>query len=116
MEDQRVKYETAILAQSKGFEEKGEDFYTTNKELCAYMFSFSNTYMCEAPNQGLLQKWLREVHNIHIESNLSWGLRYFFKVYKGIEDKYTTEDSSLYEEGLEIALKEGLKLIKNESN
>ena len=69
-----------------------------------------------APSQSLLQKWLREKHNIHVWCELldrkniyrakvcdnSPSLKYY-----GFWD-----DKRSYEEALEIGLQEALKLIK----
>lgn len=88
MEDQLISFETAKLAKEKGFEEycfsyynlKGEikhnysengsstdvDFRVDLEDLLDnFNRGIPNTY--SAPTQSLLQKWLREVHKIHIE-------------------------------------------------
>jgi hypothetical protein len=77
-----------------------------------------------APTQSLLQKWLREVHKIHIDIK-EWELiNWYFYIKDGrtspvknirikIDDNTKWEFDS-YEEALEIGLQEGLKLIKDE--
>lgn len=75
-----------------------------------------------APIQSLLQKWLREVHNIHINGEVRWNnfnkkeLIYEFWIKDMREVKPSTrvhtEPSILsYEEALEKGLQEALKLI-----
>tara|TARA_R110000787_G_scaffold62446_2_gene141233 strand:- start:322 stop:798 length:477 start_codon:yes stop_codon:yes gene_type:complete len=74
------------------------------------------------PTQSLLQKWLREVHNIHLEVSYS-------KHWKGYQQRYSDwrnrkenpitkrdsyTDSKTYEEALEKGLEQALKLIENE--
>ncbi len=94
MIEELISFETAKLAKEKGFNEQ-----------------------CSAPTQSLLQKWLREVHNIHV--NVSYGLTFTFKIngdlkgndyvdYSNIEEYW----SRTYEEALEKGLIEGLKLIE----
>lgn len=94
MEDQLISYETAVLAKSKGFDvnttiEVGDVFkytlvYSTAKTwvekeqefinipIYEYQFQHEEKYKLHeneyhAPTQSLLQKWLREMHNIHIQ-------------------------------------------------
>lgn len=86
--------------------------YSTNK----------NKIMCSAPTQAALQKWLREEHNIHIVIDTTpsydsingskWKSTLYepFTKLKWITGKYNIANS--YEEALEDALYEGLKLIK----
>ena len=74
--------------------------------------------VCAVPSQSLLQKWLRDVHNIHIEMCFSWSTvnKYYFMIYPNTEQPYTYESSNYptYEEALEQALIEALNLINNE--
>ena len=66
-----------------------------------------------APTQSLTQKWLREVHNIHIQIIfLALNNRYVFAIYKyGEEDIESVLEYETYEFALEAALQEALKLI-----
>ena len=71
-------------------------------------------YYLLAPTQSLLQKWLREVHNLHISVNPkilpSNEIKYYLfkgKIKKDFKDLFNT-----YEEALEVGLQEALKLIK----
>ena len=71
--------------------------------------------------QSLLQKWLREVHNIHIEVNIDILENWYFTAYN-LSNKRCSEIPEIYEKGkdfkgttyeeaLEIGLQEALKLI-----
>ena len=70
MQEQLVLYETAKLAKEKGFDWKVSLHYESNgnRFIDKVECNFNNVELiCSAPTQSLLQKWLREVHNIHIE-------------------------------------------------
>ena len=82
---------------------------------------------CTAPTQSLLQKWLREIHNIEIISYPCIVGKYSFKIYKlkevivilSLNGRKVLDKSDsnkyfkTYEEALELGLQEALKLIKN---
>lgn len=72
--------------------------------------------MFQAPTQSLLQKWLREKHEIIVwaEPFNSPHICYEPQVLSDkIEEDWETDDiEDTYEEALEIALQNGLKLIK----
>jgi hypothetical protein len=134
MEETKVGFETAKLAKEKGFNlnpiQIGFNYYKPdgerlksgeyNKEFVKYCIPYCT--------QSLLQKWLREVHNIIVEVvayydeeqlPLSKPVKpkgYFAWDYY---DDTFTEDKAIktetYEEALEIGLQEGLKQIKNGS-
>lgn len=70
----------------------------------------------EAPTQSLLQKWLREKHNIHIgvyynKNSCVWDVECWH-----VDDVepfyYGNIEFNTYEEALENGLQEALKLIK----
>ena len=126
MEEQTITFETAILAKEKGFifhilanYECDED--GTVKEI---QWKFKNlgdfldnlhTPVC---TQSLLQKWLREIHNIHIVITLEFSeslkeLWYYGLLsIKGNEiNELGDEGYTTYELALEAALQEALKLI-----
>ena len=91
---------------------------------------FADDYKVLAPTQSLLQCWLREVHNIYVESYhdltsdgtkiqfyTSWGFlqqkdKNGNRNVNGWYDEYN--DWKTYEEALEIGLQEGLKLLSDE--
>jgi len=133
MKDQLISFETAKLAKEKGFSSKPEGYvegYQKNGKLFTYRSSKRDGYLheysedYEASTQSLLQRWLREEHNIDIiiEPNIRFsGTSYSFKreiIYKWIVRK-DMEYSKLggikntYEEALEEGLQQALKLIKS---
>ena len=93
---------------------------------CSKQKGYLETF--SAPTQSLLQRWLREVHNIYVESYhdltsdgtkiqfyTSWGFlqqkdKNGNRNVNGWYDEYN--DWKTYEEALEIGLQEALKLIK----
>jgi hypothetical protein len=132
MQEQLITFETAKLAKEKGFDFK---VYKEEKiyDKLGYLLKpedevFPNVEYFPAPTQTLLQKWLREVHNLYVDSYhdltsdgksiqyyTSWG----FLQQKDIDgnqnvngwyDEYN--DYKTYEEALEIGLQEALKLIE----
>lgn len=140
MKEQLVSFETAKLAKEKGFNIPTTQFYKSGKkpyltEVEGYMtdqFVVSNwnngngsyptrpeDVSCSAPTQSLLQKWLREVHNIHIIV-ISNSKNQYFVDYR-FSDQRIDNDSDLillnglvyktYEQALEKGLQEALKLI-----
>ena len=120
MQEQLISFETAKLAKEKEFDLEvqamtaGENYPVifNPREESPYNWNSREGY--SIPSQSLLQKWLREEQNIHI------GIFYgdLSKKYMGdinsvnkrffidLECKYNT-----YEEALEFALQEALKLI-----
>lgn len=140
MEDTLVSYDTALLAKKVGFDEECNSVY--NKSLrkeTLYYYEGNGTgviknsdvqntstgfvYLCTIPTQSLLQKWLREVHNIIVIPDLGWSEEtnfttfYCFQVYN-IKNKKLIQaiiqseiEYNTYEEALEQGLYEALKLI-----
>ena len=135
MEEQLVGFETAKLAKEKGFkpEHPSTDYvlgYKTNDEedLVWRKAEFQEEdCTCEgnflAPTQSLLQKWIREKHNLHIDigwTPLNNGENIPFKTIKwwymvssigtpSIDDNNKSFDT--YEEAIEEGLFNALKLI-----
>lgn len=112
MEEQLISFETAKLAKEVGFPQYREGvYYTKDKEHCLVGWGFDNIREYSAPTQSLLQKWLREVHNIDVYC-IPWVYENkrvydFFINYEGESRAYSS-----YEKALEIGLQEALKLIK----
>ena len=137
MEDTLISFEVAILAKEKGFNKKvlfsyeysdkksflycGGVLYNSSKNKYGYTENLEyNLYnhnshkklkVYSAPSQSLLQKWLREKHNIEVYI-IPWiynnkTVYDFFVNYEGESRAYST-----YELALESGLLEGLKLIK----
>lgn len=76
-------------------------------------------HLALAPTQSLLQKWLREIHRIDIVIRFSEFSRTYgydiFTIENGetIRNNHIISHINSYEQSLEIALKEALKLIKS---
>ena len=143
MEDKIIKLATAKLAKEKGFKEKTFFSYEINRNnnfvLCwgeflgrppvneggykvhpKYKLNNHNSNkqykVYSAPTQSLLQRWLREVHDIHIEiiiwDNNTWSAQIVGDSFENNDDEYEASGCKTYEEALEIGLQEALKLIK----
>jgi len=108
MTEQLIEFETAKLAKEKGFDIPG---------ISDYLIS---GYKCFAPTQSLLQKWLRDKHDIIllIDRHMDKGnLNYFYYPYvQGFFNGITLHSKKTYEHALEQGLIEALKLIKNCKN
>ena len=136
MTEQITEFETANLAKEKGFDwmsyasynstggienttintsigskhdDKWFDLHSYNSE--------SLSTRCDAPTQSLLQKWLREKHNIHfvIDTTMNpieWRVSYYKINNKPFETVHLGGRYNTYEEALEKGLQEALKLIK----
>ncbi len=115
MKEQLISFDTAKLAKEKGFEIRCRYYYTEEgmrKDSASTALNwYSQDGHCYSPTQSLLQKWLRDEHNIHLESSLTMGLNYAFMVYNQLEETFATNVNS-YEEALEEGLKKALTLIK----
>ena len=133
MEDQLISFETAKLARDKGFLEYVDNEYAMNGELRFdrsgihyYVVKRANDSIsiASAPTQSLLQRWLREVHNIRLFPIPSKDKYTYFIIYKN--ENVTLYDNKLnpgvgqgnpinwdtYETALEAGLLAALKLIK----
>lgn len=73
----------------------------------------------ESLSMALIQKWLREKHDIHIVIRPS--MEFFYEIYSSTlgnkasllkQAQWGPDDRNTYEESLELALYEALKLIK----
>jgi hypothetical protein len=121
MTEQLISFETAVLAKEKGF-----DWNTSIKFQPKLSFSSWKDFKWSMsaprilrPTQSLLQKWLREKHDIHVEVNaeglMSFKVSTFIMGDKSKEivypNYYNPETLNTYEEALEKGLQEALKLI-----
>lgn len=129
MKDELITFETAKLAKEKGFNYPSihiypiVDFFNTYKKgtLCVMMeesgdeaYAIENSLFAYAHTQSLLQRWLREVHNIHVEVGYyNSGYDCDVVVFSdGVFDYiYETQGNISYEEALETGLQEALKLL-----
>jgi hypothetical protein len=127
MKDQIISFQTAILANEKGFNiETGESNYMLEGDLAGKRgASIDCSKYVKSSTQALLQRWLREVHNINIfmtfKPNIKkWDFIPYSMEMNGYEYiKYNREYTKqinerrfdTYEEALEFGLQEALKLI-----
>ena len=135
MQEDLISFETAKLAKEKKFNIPCENFYIEYiDDDVADLFNYeeqrgsgyaelyrnNQEFKYSASTQSLLQKWLREVHNIHL---VVW--------WRDQEDMFYCEMGSksggmiiiqsgdgtklykTYEEALEAGLQEALKLLNN---
>lgn len=123
MEEQKVSFEVAKLANIRGFDyniyNRGDSDYTENGDLLNETDErYYQQVLFPAPTQNLLQKWLREVHNIDIiiapVGNYAFVTTgYYYEIPLSKEGTNIESDSfKTYEEALEEGLKQALTLIK----
>jgi len=112
MVDQRVSFETAKLAKEKGFDVPCDIKYNRRTGVPVNrtgMFSLVEHWL-DSPTQSLLQRWLREKHNLKI---VVWDY-YERGYYYAINGKTDTSEQPLfntYEEALEQGLIAALNLL-----
>ena len=126
MKEQLITFDTAKLAKEKGFDELTKYIYF-NGELSGLTLDDYNYLgdkklrknVLSAPTQSLLQKWLREKHNIQVCNNLHYKVGggiagYLIDISHPNGDfKSTSISENTYEEALEKGLQESLKLIES---
>jgi len=142
MKEELVTYKTAVLAKEKGFKsievaayyntcnEKGnpgitlitddgiDDWNALEEGKYGY-FTSKEEKLYSAPTQSLLQKWLREKHDLHIQIAHSWKIQKQFwsngvtnlKTLQFLQGHYLLYKT--YEEALEAGLQQTLKIIKS---
>ena len=156
MEEQLISFETAKLAKKKGFNIRCRNWFGGNgseqdstsydtvfywHKNYPYNFESPESHGYSRPTQSLLQKWLREKHNIHIEINgmnrqLPFNHCYYIILrginfelildnesdgnwYPILSNRHNNDESTGYmvfdtfEEALEIGLQEALELVDN---
>jgi hypothetical protein len=127
MQDKLIKFETAKLAKDKGFDWHTRYFSDANGKIEIEWFIEKHLnisdFELKIPTQSLLQKWLREVHDIEVLISI------FPKIMREKMNKekycgYVLNENwnptvpsngtfrKTYEEALEAGLKEALNLIK----
>lgn len=129
MQDQLIEFETAKLAKEKGFNifNGAEYFDAKGAEwmgISPFLDDHNDKY--PRPTQSLLQKWLREEHQLEVSSHPVVVGSYSFKVYElkeiihirylwgrdvSFKDSRNTDFKS-FELALEIGLLRALELIK----
>jgi len=121
MDENLINIKTAELAKEKGFSGDCGN-YRPNGE---YTFGNSDNFY-PAPTQGLLQKWLREIHNLNIFMSFKPNIKKWdYMVYdmnmnaieyiqfaNGYRRIYPDRRFDTYEIALESGLVEALNLIK----
>ena len=134
MLEELVTFETAKLATKKGFGNFCEEMFDKSGKPYSQRFLYKSAIPTgyNRPTQSLLQKWLREVHNIYVSSlpyqdySDNWkpiDLMYYYSVID--LNKFIKQDINngtigelgsdinfkTYEEALEIGLQQALQLI-----
>ena len=122
MKEELISFETAKLAKEKGFLLHTIDTfyqYDGSISLCHYQSTRAlevqdkERVECYAPTQSLLQKWLREKHNIYVLVDMGINRDYYWKYFDNeIAFTYSKGNCKTYEEALEIGLRKTLELIK----
>ena len=140
MEEQLIDFQAAKLAKEKGFKIQCEKCFVLHSDSGGIIgdYNINDAYgdvefECYQPTQSLLQRWLREKHNIEVNAHVNFynksaklGYYYMIDVFdeNNIHDgkDHDFEQMNLigdakgfdtFEQALEVALTEGLKLIKN---
>ena len=132
MEEQFITFETAKLAKEKGFDvETTYNYYfdeTIGSSNSKQNWNSSTTELYSRPTQALLQRWLRKIHKINVESNYLSNIQKYRTLFKPMSiipktfknrteyglavDKYYSKTShDTYEDALEEGLYKALKLI-----
>lgn len=126
----KITYETAKLAKEHGFKLKYCDTLYNGREItemsCDSNFVKDRDWYL-APSQTVLREWLRMDHFIHIvvvpygfmgggEDLINHDDSYSYFVYDNTD--YITDgvDFQTYEDALELALREAIKLVTEENH
>lgn len=123
MKDKLIEFETAKLAKEKkfnevvqaAFTESGKERYVQHRN----KWGMRNVFSYSRPSQSILQKWLRESHNLHIGLQVhQFGFGFMYSIIDlkkcecvklltgGPNKKFT------FEQALEEGLQEALKLVE----
>lgn len=130
MKEELISFDTSKLAKEKGYKITPDfwgdySFYTSdgfkgkaNEQGYYYKYTQHEGDLYPLISQSLLQKWLREIHNIDIEIKITTTGNNIFTGYIGsIINKAVlvamTKQCKTFEKTLEISLLTGLSLIKN---
>ncbi|MFW5793603.1 MAG: hypothetical protein ACOCWC_04915 [Bacteroidota bacterium] len=109
MKEQLITLKTAMLAHDKGFN-------TLTPTLSG--LEYDNKGFCggaEIVTQSLLQKWLREEHELHITIDYHKSVKYSCRISDEVDQSLSYdlfgEVFPTYEDALEAGLQKALKLI-----
>ena len=124
-----ITFKTAKLAKEKGFNwntlhcftDEGSLQYSSGDEDDNGVYNHNSWDNFSAPSQSVLQKWMREQYNTHLEINVNIMRDWYYTGYN-LSDKRCAEIKELYEKGdsfvgvsyeeaLEQVLFEALSLI-----
>jgi len=111
MKEQIISFKTAKLAKKKGFDVKAKWITYQLLDEDSNVIEKFNSSLLALPTQSLLQKWLRDKYNIQISIEL-WIYKKQQVYSYQINYNSSTRRFNSYEEALENALYESLKLIK----
>ena len=127
MKDELITYKTAQSAKEVGFNEWCQDSWSGDKIMPTNDFTKKHLF---APTQSLLQRWLRERHNIHVlarrtdntdhtyyqvwvyDANI-YESRGYGQALKVSDRGHSETCEHSYEKVLEIGLQRGLKILAN---
>ena len=131
MQEELITYETAVLAKEKGFSEICQYLYVTlkgreGKLLPELSGTFEKPNRILAPTQSLLQRWLRDVHDIRVcvdpynSFQIGLGSTNSLRMGEGVGIvqlgetfmEMSSKEYETYEQALEVGLVKALKLIK----
>lgn len=123
MEEQLITFKTSAIAKVKGFHEEtqamtvGENYPIVNDPKYETPYDWNSLAGYSLPTQSLLQKWLRERHNIHINLKafkFSKGNTFVYEVNcLNVDYHISSMEFTTYEKALEQALIDGLGVITN---
>jgi len=116
-QNERVGFFLAKLAYEKGFDWK--TLYSVSMTIGS-----GESKLYSNPTRSVLQRWLREVHNIHIKIEYLFILnKYYYQIYSNDQDKINFEIEVLtrdiddyiiyntYEEATDIGIEESLNRL-----
>jgi len=123
MKDVLITSKTAKLAKKKGFDFSNIEIRDSNTLVVAdnvkarldYFDDMEEANLVKLPTQSLLQRWLRDIHNIHVNLNYIELSNYNYQITYFTTSKHELYGNGLqlaYEKALEVGLQEALKLIK----
>ena len=124
IKEELISLETAESANDKGFGIITNEYYSSSTKVTSVSYN-----ELPAPTQSLLQRWLREKHNIHIEIySITTKINGYYVVLRGIGFELNLDKDeqgnfypiieglgyrvfNTYEQALEAGLQKGLELI-----